>query len=74
MPICCSRKRDDCSEHPYSLAEWSKPLHRVLDMPMPEEARLLGDLTHQDNFGTEYIAPICEDVAEEWFEQGPEAF
>ncbi|MCY9696756.1 HAD family hydrolase [Paenibacillus alginolyticus] len=54
--------------------EWSKPLHRVLDMPRPEEARLLGDLTHQDNFCTEYIAPICEDVAEEWFEQGPEAF
>ncbi|NOU91144.1 hypothetical protein GC102_36260 [Paenibacillus sp. LMG 31460] len=54
--------------------EWSKPLHRVLDMPRPEEARLLGDLTHQDNFCTEYIAPICEDVAEEWFVQGPEAF
>ncbi|NRF94590.1 hypothetical protein HQN89_27180 [Paenibacillus frigoriresistens] len=54
--------------------EWSKPLHRVLDMPRPEEARLLGDLTHQDNFCTEYIAPICEDMAEEWLEQGPEAF
>lgn len=54
--------------------EWSKPLHRVLDMPRPEEARLLGNLTHQDNFCTEYIAPICEDVAEEWFMQGPEAF
>ncbi|KQX48981.1 HAD family hydrolase [Paenibacillus sp. Root444D2] len=54
--------------------EWSKPLHRVLDMPRPDEARLLGDLTHQDNFCTEYIAPICEDVAEEWFAQGPEAF
>ncbi|NQX67040.1 HAD family hydrolase [Paenibacillus alba] len=54
--------------------EWSKPLHRVLDMPRPLEARILGDLTHQDNFGTEYIAPICEDMAEKWFQQGAESF
>jgi FMN phosphatase YigB (HAD superfamily) len=54
--------------------QWSKPLHRVLDMPMPQEAQMLGDLTHQDNFGTEYIAPICEEVAETWFMQGAEVF
>lgn len=59
------------STHP---EEWSKPLHRVLAMPKPEEARVLGDLTHQDNFCTEFIAPICEAVAEEWYLAGPEAF
>ncbi|MCY9662981.1 hypothetical protein P5G65_17000 [Paenibacillus chondroitinus] len=59
------------SMHP---EEWSKPLHRVLAMPKPEEARVLGDLTHQDNFCTEYIALICEAVAEEWYLAGPEAF
>lgn len=59
------------SRHP---EEWSKPLHRVLTMPKPEEARVLGDLTHQDNFCTEYIAPICGAVAEEWYLAGPEAF
>lgn len=54
--------------------EWSKPLHRVLVMPKPEEAGTLGDLTHQDNFCTEYTAPICGVVAEEWYLAGPEAF
>ncbi|NOV04182.1 HAD family hydrolase [Paenibacillus planticolens] len=54
--------------------EWSKPLHRVLAMPKPEEAGVLGNLTHQDNFCTEYIAPICGVVAEEWYLAGPEAF
>ncbi|MDD9269755.1 HAD family hydrolase [Paenibacillus sp. GCM10023248] len=54
--------------------EWAKPLHRVLAMPMPQEAQLLGDLTHQDNYGTEYIAPICGVVAEEWYAEGAEAF
>lgn len=59
------------STHP---EEWSKPLHRVLTMPKPEEAGVLGDLTHQDNFCTEYIAPICGTVHEEWYLAGPEAF
>lgn len=54
--------------------EWAKPIHRALAMPKPQEAQLLGDLTHQDNFGTEYIAPICGNVAEEWYGDGPEAF
>ncbi|TXK74446.1 HAD family hydrolase [Paenibacillus sp. N3.4] len=59
------------SEEPIS---WSKPLHRALEMPKPEEAQMLGDLTHQDNFCTTYTAPICEEVSEAWFAQGPIAF
>ncbi|MFD0693772.1 HAD family hydrolase [Paenibacillus sp. GCM10027628] len=53
---------------------WSKPIHRVIEMPMPEEARMLGDLTHQDNFCTVYISPICEKVDDAWFAQGGDAF
>lgn len=54
--------------------EWCKPIHRLIDMPMPEEARRLGDLTHQDNFCGEQIAAICEPVEEKWLERGGEAF
>lgn len=68
------QKKDRLPRASLHPTEWSKPLHRVIAMPRPEEARLLGDLTHQDNFCTEYIAPICENVAEKWYTQGPEAF
>lgn len=68
------QKKDRLPRASIHPSEWSKPLHRVIDMPSPEEAQLLGDLTHQDNFCTEYIASICENVAEPWYMRGPEAF
>lgn len=46
-----------------------KPLHRLIDMPTPREAELLGNLQHQDNhFGA--VTRICEPVDERWFEHG----
>ncbi|MBP1995666.1 HAD family hydrolase [Paenibacillus eucommiae] len=54
--------------------EWTKPFHRVIDMPTPEEASMLGELTHQENFGGLQISPICNEVDDHWFEQGEEAF
>ncbi|MGG1555652.1 HAD family hydrolase [Paenibacillus ferrarius] len=53
---------------------WTKPLHRVLDMPMLQEAQELGDLIHQDNFVTEHAVPICEELDERWYADGAEAF
>ncbi|MBD0381816.1 HAD family hydrolase [Paenibacillus sedimenti] len=69
-----SVKRDILKRASDEIADWSKPLHRVIDMPMPEEAKMLGDLTHQDNFCTVYITPICEQVDDAWFAQGGDAF
>jgi hypothetical protein len=54
--------------------EWSKPLHRAIDMPTPEEARLLGNLTHQDNFCGVQISPISNPVEHRWLNQGEVAF
>jgi predicted HAD superfamily hydrolase len=54
--------------------EWSKPLHRAIDMPTPEEACLLGNLTHQDNFCGMQVSPISNPVEDRWFNQGEEAF
>lgn len=54
--------------------EWSKVLHRVIDMPTPEEARLLGMLTHQENFCGVQVSPICNSIDKRWFERGEEAF
>jgi FMN phosphatase YigB (HAD superfamily) len=54
--------------------EWSKPLHRAIEMPTPEEACLLGNLTHQENFCGMQTSPVCNPVADRWFDQGEEAF
>jgi hypothetical protein len=43
-------------------------------MPTPEEACLLGDLTHQDNYCGVQISPISNPVEDRWLEQGEEAF
>ncbi|MEF3308966.1 hypothetical protein PV433_08615 [Paenibacillus sp. GYB004] len=50
--------------------EWSLPLHRVLDMPTPEEASRLGDLVHQDNFGGVQTIRLCEPLSVEWETNG----
>ncbi|MEK8128082.1 HAD family hydrolase [Paenibacillus filicis] len=53
--------------------EWFKPLHRLIDMPTPEETALLGSLKHRDShFGPD--SRICEPVRERWFAQGGLAF
>lgn len=50
--------------------EWSLPLHRVLDMPTPEEASRLGNLIHQDNFGGVQTIRLCEPLSIEWETRG----
>lgn len=50
--------------------QWCGSLHRVLDMPTPEEAAALGDLVHQDNFGGVQIIRLCEPVPVEWQSRG----
>jgi hypothetical protein len=54
--------------------EWCKILHRVIDMPTPEEAQMLGKLTHQENFCGVQISTICNPVEDKWFSQGEETF
>ncbi|WP_248929431.1 HAD family hydrolase [Paenibacillus hamazuiensis] len=41
--------------------QFAKMIHRVIDMPTSEEAENLGNLTHDDNFGSEHASRICED-------------
>ncbi|WP_127606779.1 HAD family hydrolase [Paenibacillus validus] len=61
-------ERPDCRPA-LGARESFKPLHRLIDMPTPQEASLLGNLRHQDNhFGT--YTRICEPVDERWFEHG----
>ncbi|TNJ62687.1 HAD family hydrolase [Paenibacillus hemerocallicola] len=50
--------------------QWCGILHRVLDMPTPEEAAALGDLVHQDNFGGVQIIRLCEPIPVEWQSRG----
>ncbi|SDE29896.1 hypothetical protein SAMN02799630_05102 [Paenibacillus sp. UNCCL117] len=58
---------------PPSASDWFKPLHRLIDMPTPEEAFRLGRLRHRDNhFGAD--SRICEPVDGRWFAQGGLAF
>ncbi|TMV47473.1 hypothetical protein FE783_20955 [Paenibacillus mesophilus] len=46
--------------------QWCSIMHRVLDMPTPEEASALGDLVHQDNFGGVQIIRLCEPLPIQW--------
>jgi FMN phosphatase YigB (HAD superfamily) len=50
--------------------QWCKTLHRVLDMPTPEEAVWLGDLVHQDNFGGVQTVRLCEPLPLDWESRG----
>ncbi|MEF3302240.1 HAD family hydrolase [Paenibacillus sp. GYB003] len=50
--------------------EWCGVMHRVLDMPTPEEAAALGDLVHQDNFGGVQIVRLCEPLPIDWQSRG----
>lgn len=50
--------------------QWCKTLHRVLDMPTPEEAARLGDLVHQDNFGGVQTVRLCEPLTLDWESRG----
>lgn len=50
--------------------QWCGIMHRVLDMPTPEEAAALGDLVHQDNFGGVQIIRLCEPIPVEWQSRG----
>ncbi|CAG7619057.1 HAD family hydrolase [Paenibacillus allorhizosphaerae] len=52
---------------------WMLPFHRLIDLPTPGEAQLLGDLTHQDNHATEQTS-ICEPVDENFYAHGATAF
>ncbi|PYI57236.1 hypothetical protein DLM86_01985 [Paenibacillus flagellatus] len=51
-------------------AAWAKPMHRVLDMPTPEEARRLGGLVHQDNFGGVQVVTLADPPLIPWREKG----
>jgi FMN phosphatase YigB (HAD superfamily) len=53
--------------------EWYKPLHRIITMPTPEEAEVLGNLKHQDHYLREPSA-ICPPMSDHWFANGEEAF
>lgn len=50
--------------------QWCGIMHRVLDMPTPEEAAALGDLVHQDNFGGVQTIRLCEPIPVEWQSRG----
>lgn len=50
--------------------EWCGVLHRVLDMPTPQEAAALGDLVHQDNFGGVQTIRLCEPIPVDWQSRG----
>lgn len=50
--------------------QWCSIMHRVLDMPTPEEASALGELVHQDNFGGVQIIRLCEPLPIEWQSRG----
>ncbi len=41
--------------------EIAKILTRVIEMPTMEEAINLGELSHEDNFGSQYVRKICND-------------
>lgn len=41
--------------------EWGLLLHRALDMPTYEEARMIGQLCHCDNFGSTDVFQLCRE-------------
>jgi predicted HAD superfamily hydrolase len=44
-------------------SEWCKLIHRVVEVPTPDEANFLGSLSHDANFGSQHVSTICnEDV------------
>ncbi|WP_248925670.1 HAD family hydrolase [Paenibacillus hamazuiensis] len=67
------RKRIDPNV-PKNRRQWVLPFHRLIDMPTPKEAQLLGDLTHQDNHFGEVSLPICPSFPQSYFEHGGDYF
>ncbi|MBF0320555.1 MAG: HAD hydrolase-like protein [Nitrospirae bacterium] len=50
-------------------------IHRIVDMPIPEEAQLLSTLHHEDNYGSDSAAPICKGDDNKLLDElGPEKF
>ena len=60
----CSRKRD-----------WCRLIHRMIELPTWEEARILGDLHNDCNFGSSKVVAICPSEEEVRIRQtGPSEF
>lgn len=54
---------------------WVRVIHRLIRMPTPEEARLLGDLHNDTNYGSTRTVRMCpEDELAEAKDMGPEAY
>ncbi|MBF0456349.1 MAG: hypothetical protein HQK99_00450 [Nitrospirae bacterium] len=50
-------------------------VHRVVDMPLPQEAQMLSTLHHEDNYGSDTIAKICKEADNRLLDElGPEKF
>ncbi|MEO5359773.1 MAG: HAD hydrolase-like protein [Nitrospirota bacterium] len=50
-------------------------VHRLVDMPTPQEAKLLSTLHHEDNYGSDETAQICNEADYKLLDTlGPEKF
>jgi FMN phosphatase YigB (HAD superfamily) len=49
----------------YDKSGWCRLIHRLVDLPTPREARLLGDLHNDCNFGSIKVVRICPPEEEE---------
>lgn len=54
-----STKRFNPQELFQKRVAYGSLIHRVIDMPTPQEATYLGSLTHDDNHGSENASHIC---------------
>lgn len=62
--LFCLQKPDTVKKSIIDRKGWCQLVHRLIDMPTPEEARLIGDLHNDCNFGSSKVVKICSNEEE----------